>query len=97
MNKLFETYDAVIGPVAPTTAYNIGEKSNDPLEMYLGDIYTVSANIAGIPAISIPAGHDENNLPVGLQISCSAFSEQKLLNIAYAFQNASDQEKRIEI
>lgn len=97
MNKLFETYDAVIGPVAPTTAYNIGEKSSDPLEMYLGDVYTVSANIAGIPAISVPAGYDQNNLPVGLQISCSAFSEQKLLNIAYAYQNASDREKKIGI
>lgn len=88
--ELFTKYDAVIGPVAPTAAYKIGEKTADPLEMYLGDIYTVSANIAGIPAISIPAGFDRKGLPIGLQIMCDFFSEQKLLDIAYAYQNETE-------
>ena len=84
----FKEYDGIIGPVAPTTAYNIGEKNSNPLEMYLGDIYTVSANIAGIPAISVPAGFSKERLPIGLQIMSKQFDEGNLLNIAYAFEKA---------
>jgi aspartyl-tRNA(Asn)/glutamyl-tRNA(Gln) amidotransferase subunit A len=89
----FKKYDAFIGPVAPTTAYKIGEKINDPLQMYLGDIYTVTANIAGDPAISVPAGLDAKGLPIGLHIMTDVFEEQKLLDIALAYQNATDQIK----
>lgn len=85
-DKLFETYDGIIGPTAPTTAYDIGEKTDDPLEMYLGDIYTVSVNIAGLPAISIPCGIDSQKLPIGLQIIGKAFDETTLLQLAYAYE-----------
>ncbi|MBN2853855.1 MAG: Asp-tRNA(Asn)/Glu-tRNA(Gln) amidotransferase subunit GatA [Clostridia bacterium] len=88
-DKIFETYDGIIGPTAPTTAYKIGEKSEDPLEMYLGDVYTVSVNIAGLPAISIPCGFDSHHLPVGLQIIGKAFDERKILQIAYAYEQQS--------
>jgi aspartyl-tRNA(Asn)/glutamyl-tRNA(Gln) amidotransferase subunit A len=84
---IFRKYDAFIGPAAPTTAYLKGEKINDPLQMYLGDIYTVTANIAGLPAISVPAGNDSKGLPVGLHMMADTFGEQKLLNIAHAYQN----------
>ncbi len=85
-DKLFETYDGIIGPTAPTTAYGIGEKKDDPLEMYLGDIYTVSVNIAGLPAISIPCGFDSQKLPIGLQLIGKAFDETTLLQLAYAYE-----------
>lgn len=85
-DKLFETYDGIIGPTAPTTAYGIGEKTDDPLEMYLGDIYTVSVNIAGLPAISIPCGFDSQKLPIGLQLIGKAFDETTLLQLAYAYE-----------
>jgi aspartyl-tRNA(Asn)/glutamyl-tRNA(Gln) amidotransferase subunit A len=73
-------------PVAPTTAFKIGEKVNDPLQMYLSDIYTISANLAGIPGISIPCGMDDKGLPIGLQIMAPAFAEEKLLRIARMFE-----------
>ena len=85
----FEKYDVVLGPTTPTTAYKIGEKRDNPLEMYLGDIYTVSANIAGLPALSIPCGFDSNNLPIGLQLMGKHFDEKTILRVAYTFeQNA---------
>jgi aspartyl-tRNA(Asn)/glutamyl-tRNA(Gln) amidotransferase subunit A len=104
LDSIFSTYDAVIGPVAPTAAYGLGEKAADPLAMYLGDIYTVTANIAGCPAISVPAGFDDNKMPVGLQIMCARFEEEKLFDIARAYTGHSNhiyeipnisQEKRI--
>jgi aspartyl-tRNA(Asn)/glutamyl-tRNA(Gln) amidotransferase subunit A len=82
----FEKCDCVMMPVAPTTAFKIGEKANDPLQMYLSDIYTISANLAGIPGISIPCGMDDKNLPIGLQIMAPAFAEEKLLRIARMFE-----------
>ena len=85
-NDLFNKFDIILSPVAPSTAYNLGEKINDPLKMYMGDIYTVSVNLAGIPAVSLPCGFDENDLPVGLQLIGSAFSEHILVNIAREFQ-----------
>lgn len=82
----FEKYDVVMGPTAPTTAYKMGEKRDNPLEMYLGDIYTVSANIAGLPALSIPCGFDSNNLPIGLQLMAKHFDEKTLLRVGYTFE-----------
>ncbi len=86
----FGKCDCIMMPVAPTTAFKIGEKVNDPLQMYLSDIYTISANLAGIPGISIPCGFDTNNLPIGLQILSPAFSEAKLLKIARMFESQTD-------
>ena len=92
---VFEKCDCIIMPVAPTTAFKIGEKIDDPLQMYLSDIYTIAANLAGVPAISIPCGFDEEGLPIGLQILSPAFSEEKLLRIARMFESATDyHEKR---
>jgi len=88
--KAFENCDCIMMPVAPTTAFGIGEKTDDPLQMYLSDIYTISANLAGIPGISIPCGFDPNGLPIGLQILSPAFSEDKLLRIARAFEKSTD-------
>ena len=86
----FEKCDCIIMPVSPTTAFKIGEKVNDPLTMYLSDIYTIAANLAGIPGISIPCGFDESNLPIGLQILSPAFTEDKLLRIARMYEMQTD-------
>ena len=82
----FKKYDVLLTPVAPTTAFEIGSKSNNPIEMYLADICTVSINIASVPAISIPCGVDKNGMPVGMQLIGDRFSEAKLLNVAYTFE-----------
>ncbi len=84
--KAFEKCDCIMMPVSPTTAFKIGEKTADPLTMYLSDIYTIAANLAGIPGISIPCGFDDKKLPIGLQILSSAFSEYKLLRIARMYE-----------
>lgn len=81
--------DVIMGPTTPTPAFNIGEKSNDPMSMYLGDIYTISANLAGLPGISIPCGF-VNERPVGLQIMGNYFDESRLLNIAHQYQLHTD-------
>lgn len=78
----FKEVDCILMPTAPTTAFRIGEKVNDPLQMYLSDIYTVSANLAGLPAISIPCGRDSNGLPVGLQLVGKQFDEPAILKVA---------------
>lgn len=88
--RVFEKCDCIMMPVAPTTAFKIGEKVDDPLQMYLSDIYTISANLAGIPGISIPCGFDENNLPIGLQILSPTFTEDKLLRIARMYEKEMD-------
>jgi len=85
-DAIFKEYDLVLTPVAPTTAYKIGEKSEDPLEMYMGDIYTVPVNIAGLPAISLNAGFDKEGLPIGMQLIGKPFSEDVLLKSADAFE-----------
>lgn len=82
----FAKYDVLITPVSPTTAWNIGEKVNNPLEMYLADLYTVPINIAGIPAISVPCGKDSKGLPIGMQIIGKHFSEETLYRVAYTFE-----------
>lgn len=86
--KAFEKCDVIIGPTSPTVAFKIGERTNDPLAMYLADIYTVSVNIAGLPGISIPCGLSDG-LPVGLQIIGRHFDEGRILNVAYAFEQAN--------
>jgi aspartyl-tRNA(Asn)/glutamyl-tRNA(Gln) amidotransferase subunit A len=85
-DNAFEKVDAIASPVAPTTAFPIGEKTDDPLAMYLMDIYSVSANLAGVPGISIPCGFDRQGLPVGLQLISAPFTEDALLGIAHQFQ-----------
>jgi aspartyl-tRNA(Asn)/glutamyl-tRNA(Gln) amidotransferase subunit A len=93
-NIAFEKCDCIMMPVSPTTAFKIGEKIDDPLKMYLSDVYTIAANLAGIPAISIPCGFDEEGLPIGLQILSPAFTEDKLLRIARMFEAQTDYHKR---
>jgi aspartyl-tRNA(Asn)/glutamyl-tRNA(Gln) amidotransferase subunit A len=88
--RAFEKCDCIMMPVSPTTAFKIGAKIDDPLTMYLSDIYTIAANLAGIPAISIPCGFDKDNLPIGLQILAPAFAEDKLLRIARMFEAQTD-------
>jgi len=97
-DEVFSKFDMVLGPTAPTTAYKIGEKVNDPLAMYLGDIYTVSANIAGLPALVLPCGFDQDGLPIGLQLIGKPFGEATLLRAGYTFeQNTGFHLERPEI
>ncbi len=87
--KAFSDVDVIMGPVTPTTAFGIGEKTSDPIEMYLSDMYTIAVNLAGLPAISIPAGFSDNK-PVGLQIIGNYFAESQLLNVAHQYQKVTD-------
>jgi aspartyl-tRNA(Asn)/glutamyl-tRNA(Gln) amidotransferase subunit A len=84
----FERADAIVTPTAPTTAFRLGEKTDDPLQMYLADIYTVTGSLAGVPGISVPCGKTKTGLPVGMQILGPHFSEGSVLQIAHAFQKA---------
>lgn len=85
-DKAFEKYDIILGPAAPTTAPKLGESLKDPIQMYLGDIYTISVNLAGLPGISLPCGEDGNGLPIGLQLIGDCFEEKKIIRAAYAFE-----------
>jgi len=87
--QAFEKVDVIMGPTTPTTAFKIGEKTNDPVTMYLSDIYTIAVNLAGLPGMSIPAGFS-NGMPVGLQIIGNYFDESRLLNVAHQFQQITD-------
>jgi aspartyl-tRNA(Asn)/glutamyl-tRNA(Gln) amidotransferase subunit A len=89
-DRAFEQVDVIASPVAPTTAFKIGEKVDDPLTMYLCDVYTIAANLAGLCAISLPCGFDANGLPIGLQLMGPAFGEQKLLQVAHQYQLQTD-------
>lgn len=82
----FARYDLILGPVAPTTAPRLGESLSDPLKMYLGDIYTISVNLAGLPGISVPCGKDAKGLPIGLQLIADSFQEKKLIQAAYTYE-----------
>lgn len=82
----FAKYDIILGPVAPTTAPKLGESLSDPLKMYLGDIYTISVNLAGLPGISVPCGKDSKGLPIGLQLIADSFQEKKLIQTAYTYE-----------
>ena len=86
--QAFAKCDAILTPTSPTVAFKIGEKSNDPIAMYLSDIYTVSANLAGIPAISVPCGLSSDGLPIGVQLVGNFWSEDVLLNLAHSFEAA---------
>ncbi len=85
-DKAFEKYDVILGPVAPTTALKIGESLSDPIKMYLGDIYTVAVNLAGLPGISLPCGCDKNGLPIGLQLLGKHFDEKTIIRAAYTVE-----------
>lgn len=85
-DECFKKYDVLLTPVCPTTAFEIGSKTQDPMSMYLADICTVSINIASVPAISIPAGVDKNNMPIGMQLIGNRFQEETILNAAYTFE-----------
>jgi len=85
-DEAYKKVDAILTPSTPSAAFKIGEKTNDPVSMYLNDIFTVPVNLAGLPAISIPAGVDGMGYPLGLQIIGKAFDEQNILNIAYAME-----------
>ena len=87
--------DAIAGPTAPTAAFRIGAKSDNPVEMYLNDIFTIAANLTGSPALSIPCGFDRSGLPIGLQLQGAAFTEARLLDIAHRFQQATNWHRRI--
>ncbi|MCE5341115.1 MAG: Asp-tRNA(Asn)/Glu-tRNA(Gln) amidotransferase subunit GatA [Planctomycetaceae bacterium] len=90
----FQTADCIMMPTSPTTAFKVGEKTADPLQMYLSDVYTIAVNLAGVPAISIPCGFDSKNLPIGLQIIGSTFEEEKLLRISRMFEGQTDYHNR---
>ncbi len=90
--KIFETSDVILSPVAPTIAYRIGEKTHSPLEMYMGDVYTVPVNIAGLPALSLPCGMNAQGLPIGMQLIAPAFGEAVLLRTAYAYEKTGKEE-----
>ncbi|WP_216830212.1 Asp-tRNA(Asn)/Glu-tRNA(Gln) amidotransferase subunit GatA [Alkalihalobacterium elongatum] len=90
---VFENYDVIIGPTAPTTAFKIGEKVNDPLTMYANDILTIPVNLAGVPAISVPCGLGENGMPIGLQIIGKHFDENTVYRVAHAFEQATEHHK----
>lgn len=89
-NKAFLKYDCILGPVAPTTAPKIGSSLADPISMYLGDIYTISANLAGLPGISLPCGFDKDGMPIGMQLLGDCFAEDKILRAAYAFEQTRE-------
>lgn len=87
-DEAFAKYDVILGPVAPTTAPKLGDSLSDPIKMYLGDIYTISVNLAGLPGLSIPCGVDSKGLPIGLQLIGDCFQEKKLIQTAYAYEKA---------
>src|SRR5207302_7900931 len=88
--KAFEKVDAIVTPTSPTAAFKLGEKADDPLAMYLADIYTVTADLVGIPGISIPCGESRERLPVGLQILGRHFDEATILRVAHAYEQARE-------
>ena len=94
-DEAYKQVDAILTPSTPSSAFKIGEKKDDPVSMYLNDIFTVPVNLAGLPAISIPAGHDAAGYPLGLQIIGKAFKEQEILNVAYAMEEKIDFKNKI--
>lgn len=90
----FAEVDVIMGPTAPSAAFGLGEKADDPVAMYLADIYTIAVNLAGIPALSLPCGFTQAGLPVGLQIMGNYFEEARLLNVAHQYQQATDWHRR---
>ena len=93
-DQVFATHDVIVTPTAPTTAFRIGEKTADPLQMYLSDIFTISINLAGLPGLSLPCGFDGRGLPIGLQIVGRPFEEDRVLQAAYAYEQATQWHER---
>lgn len=93
-NEAFEKYDYLLGPVAPTTALKLGEGLGDPLSMYLGDIYTVMINIAGLPSLALPCGFDSDNMPIGMQLIGKPFDEKSILMAGNAYQSVTNYHKQ---
>ena len=91
-DEAFARYDVILGPAAPTTAPELGKSLDDPLKMYLGDIYTVSVNLAGLPGICVPCGTDAKGLPIGLQLIGDVFAEKKLIRAAYTYEQAAKEQ-----
>jgi aspartyl-tRNA(Asn)/glutamyl-tRNA(Gln) amidotransferase subunit A len=89
-DKAFAKYDMILAPAAPTTAPKLGESLSDPIQMYLGDIYTISVNLAGLPGISVPVGLDKEGLPIGMQLIGNCFEEKKLIQAAYTYECVTD-------
>ena len=87
-DEAFAKYDLILGPVAPTTAPKLGSSLSDPIKMYLGDIYTISVNLAGLPGISVPCGKDSKGLPIGVQMIGDCFKEKNLIRAAYSYEQA---------
>ena len=85
-DKAFSSFDVILGPAAPSTAPQLGTSLKDPMQMYLGDIYTVSVNLAGLPGISVPVGIDSHGLPIGMQLIGDCFQEKKIIRAAYAYE-----------
>jgi aspartyl-tRNA(Asn)/glutamyl-tRNA(Gln) amidotransferase subunit A len=94
-SRAFEKCDVILGPTAPTTAFELGAKTQDPVQMYLGDVFTIPAPLAGLPALSVPCGFDGTGLPVGLQLMGRHFSEGQLLGVAHRYQQATDWHRRV--
>jgi aspartyl-tRNA(Asn)/glutamyl-tRNA(Gln) amidotransferase subunit A len=92
--QAFEEADVILTPVAPTPAFKIGEKVNDPLQMYLSDIFTIPINLAGTCAMSLPAGFSQEGLPIGLQLIGKPFGEEAILRVAHAFEQATEWHKK---
>ena len=95
-DKVFNDVDAILTPSTPSAAFKIGDKKDDPVSMYLNDVFTVPVNLAGLPAISVPAGHDKNNLPLGLQLIGKPFDEQTILNLSLAIEKRANFKRKIK-
>jgi aspartyl-tRNA(Asn)/glutamyl-tRNA(Gln) amidotransferase subunit A len=93
-DEAFKTCDVILTPTTPTPAFKLGEKTDDPLQMYLSDIFTISTNLAGIPGISVPCGYTATGLPIGVQFLAGHFEEGKLLQVASAYEKSAAIEKR---
>ena len=96
-DEAFAKYDVIIGPAAPTTAPKLGDSLSDPIKMYLGDIYTISVNLAGLPGISVPCGQDSNGLPIGMQIIGDCIKEKNIIRAAYTFEQAKNSYDRCDV
>lgn len=96
-DKAFEKYDIILGPVAPTTALRMGESLSDPIKMYLGDVYTVPVNLAGLPGISLPCGYDRDGMPIGLQMVSDAFNEKTIIRAAYAYEQTREYKRPADV
>jgi aspartyl-tRNA(Asn)/glutamyl-tRNA(Gln) amidotransferase subunit A len=92
--EAFKRCDVIITPTAPTTAFKIGEKTDDPLQMYLSDIFTISVNLAGLPGLSLPCGFDGDQMPIGMQIIGKHFDEATMLRVAYAYEQSTEWHKK---